>query len=515
MARRGGADNTILYSASNLASGTYVFPIATGDGAFQVGPAYTPLPGTFPDVIAFATGMIYDNSASALDAATNQVTAIYTRAAGFASPDAPNNRISYASFLPGTQASQGLSSFLLSMFNLTTGEPVGTANIYNAQVQGRINRMVRWGTDGLALATAQGQLVVLSGSLIAPGGTDSPKGTIPGTNPIYTPIAAVSTVPTVQVLALQAADMVWDPTHGVIYASIPSTATANAGSILTINATTGAVTSQVTTAASPGPLAISDNGEYLYVGEPGAYQRFILPAMTVDISVTVSGWAGGVPAQLSVAPGNPHLFTASFNNPGAGIGVTALFQDAQQVGINVDGGFVAWGPSAAVLYDLNNNGGAGGIYTYSVSASGLTQTALGNGSRFVTLNPAPNGLGMYYSNGLLYADTGAIYNIATQNTNGTFSLGGVVGAEYGVGPTIINQASNRAFVMVCDVYGIDSVCGNTLMSFNLSTYVPVVYGPVQGFNGYALRIAQTGATTFAALDPGGDIALVSGPAFGQ
>lgn len=510
-----GADSNTLYGAQNLAQGTLVSAIATGNGTFHAGPDFPAMPGSFPDSIAFASGLIYDNSASVLNPATSQVSATYVGAAGTVRPDAANNRVFYASFPAGASGTVSPNSFQLSVFDLSTGAPLGTATIYNGQVQGRIKRMIRWGVDGLALVTAQGQLVVLSGSLIAPGGTDSPVGAIPGTIPSYTPIAATPVVPSVTLMSVQASDMVWDAARSVIYASIPGSAASNPNSILVINPTTGAIVSQTATAANPGPLAISDDGQYLYVGEPGAIQRFILPAMTLDITVTLSDWAGQTPSQLAVAPGNAHLFTASFTDL-VNLNVnTWLINDSQSVGNYVNGGYVAWGPNANLLYALNNSGGAGDFYVYAVDSSGLSQTATGIGARFVTLNPAPGGIGMYYANGLLYSDTGAVYDPNTRNTTGTFSLAGVTGAGWAVGPMAVNKASNRAYAMSCSVYGVNSVCGNTLISFDLTTFVPVAFGSVPGFNGYALRLAQIGSTTFASLDPNGDIAIVSSAAFAR
>jgi hypothetical protein len=157
-----------------------------------------------------------------------------------------------------------------------------------------------------------------------------------------------------------------------------------------------------------------------------------------------------------------------------------------------------------------------GIITYAVNATtGLNQTSVTSAARFTTLNPAEPGMGMYYSNGLLYADTGAIVSPSTQQTVGTFYLGGVWGAEYAVGPIAIDPANNRAFAMVCQVYDVNRVCSDNLMSFDATTYVPVVTAGVQGFNGYALRLAQIGPTSFASLAPNGDIALVSSSAFAQ
>ena len=495
-----GADAGTLFTGFNLAQGTQVNTLSTAAGAFVLEPGTGAMPGTFPDVIEYEAGLIYDNSGSVLDPVTSQIVQSYPGAAGFVTPDSVNNRVFYATVSNGT--------FTLSAYNLSQSTLIGTAAIPGSKIGGTISRMIRWGVDGLAVVTAQGYLGVLWGTLIAPGGTDTPVGIIPGSSPSYSGPAAKSVVPTVSILTLQATDVAWDSIHGLLYAAIPSTATQNPGTIAIIDPATGQVTANVPTTMSPGPLALSDDGQYLYVGEHGAYERFLLPAVTLN--ATIPGgtyWGTAVPISMAVAPGSPRTLAVSFT------GVSVLFNDTGQVGVPVHGGPTIWGPNAATAYALDSSVSSGTIYNFSVDPSGFTQTAIAPEDRFVTLSPSELGMGMYYADGLLYADTGGIVDPQTGQTVGTLSLAGPSGATYAVGPIAVDAARHRAYSMSCVVFPINGACGNELISFDLTTEVPIVFGEVFGFAGYAFRLLEMSPSSFAALAPNGDIALVRSPDF--
>lgn len=111
-------------------------------------------------------------------------------------------------------------------------------------------------------------------------------------------------------------DIVWDPQHKLIYASVPSSAAQNANSVVAIDPTTGLVTKSVYAGSEPDLLAISDDGQFLYVALDGSsnVQRFVLPAMTPDILVSLGGstfYGVNTAIALDVAPAAPHTWMVS------------------------------------------------------------------------------------------------------------------------------------------------------------------------------------------------------------
>jgi DNA-binding beta-propeller fold protein YncE len=95
---------------------------------------------------------------------------------------------------------------------------------------------------------------------------------------------------TARQVALATNDMIYDPKTQRVYASIPG----NPGSIRSIDPTTGDVGTPIPVGSEPMKLALSDNGQYLYVGLDGeaAVQR-------VDLTTQKAG------PKFKVLPGSP------------------------------------------------------------------------------------------------------------------------------------------------------------------------------------------------------------------
>jgi DNA-binding beta-propeller fold protein YncE len=91
----------------------------------------------------------------------------------------------------------------------------------------------------------------------------------------WTPAAAADSVLEVR---LETADIVYDPGRDRIYASIPGSALSGPNRVVRINPATGAVEAGVNVLTNPGKLAISDDGQFLYVAVTNgtAVQRITL-----------------------------------------------------------------------------------------------------------------------------------------------------------------------------------------------------------------------------------------------
>jgi hypothetical protein len=169
-----------------------------------------------------------------------------------------------------------------------------------------------------------------------------------------------------------------------------------------------------------------------------------------------SNWDGATPANLAVAPGASHTVALSFNGSGW------LYDDAIQRGTPVPGGFISWGADAhtAVAEDTSSaSDGNGNIHSFAVTPSGFTLTRETSGAWAVTLNPAQAGMTFQYVGGLLYSETGAVLNISAQEIGHTLPLATVAGADFGIGPLVVDQAHHRVYAAVCLVLPVNSGCG--------------------------------------------------------
>ena len=78
---------------------------------------------------------------------------------------------------------------------------------------------------------------------------------------------------TIRVISLPVKDLVYDQARQRIYASVPSSGGARANTVTLIDPSTGALGPSVFVGSEPGKLAMSDDGQYLYVGLDGAGAR--------------------------------------------------------------------------------------------------------------------------------------------------------------------------------------------------------------------------------------------------
>ena len=96
----------------------------------------------------------------------------------------------------------------------------------------------------------------------------------------------------------------------MIYASVPSAAGVNGNSVLPIEPATGIIGLPIPVGSEPTQLALSDDGQYLYVGlaGTGAVQRINLVEQRPDRHIPLGHHPGAgqyYPIDLAVAPGRP------------------------------------------------------------------------------------------------------------------------------------------------------------------------------------------------------------------
>jgi hypothetical protein len=129
---------------------------------------------------------------------------------------------------------------------------------------------------------------------------------------------------------------VFNPHNKLLYVAIPSTAATNANTILPIDPATGTFGTPIPVLNNPTRLALSDDGQYLYVGfyylygtspPPASLQRINLQTGTVDRTFTLPGSSNGI-LDVHVVPGTPTNVLVALSRVGSpSENGVALFND--------------------------------------------------------------------------------------------------------------------------------------------------------------------------------------------
>jgi hypothetical protein len=281
---------------------------------------------------------------------------------------------------------------------------------------------------------------------------------------------------TVSTVAFQANDIVWDASHGLLYASVQATSS-DPPRIVAIDPKTGSVQGSAALASEGGRLAISDDGTKLYAGmrTDGTVKRFTIPGLTSDIDIvlpSVSVLGQTYAYDLAVAPHQPGTVAISLHNSGwpsiagsdAGV---AVFDDAvmrPQIGNGFNSvgppssRFATWGDTVATLY----SSGGSGFQVLSVDATGATaQTLAGTPPSFSRL---------HYFAGRVYDESGQIIDPQLSK-----SLGSLPSDVYRH-KAIPDTATSR-FVALDDNGGTNT----TINLYDLSTLAPTQSIPILGY----------------------------------
>jgi hypothetical protein len=314
-------------------------------------------------------------------------------------------------------------------------------------------------------------------------------------------------------------DLVWDPVNEVIYISVPGSATTHANQVCILNPMTGVIgTCQA--GNEPDVLAISDDSQFLYVGMDGtgSVQRFILPALTPDISYSLGSENSETPyyaLDLQVAPGAPRTTAVTMGTPYAepAVGVITIFDDStpRPVSTPQDGSpgsglfaSIQWGANATALYSANSESTGYDFYTLTVSASGVV---LSEDYPSVFWNPGR----IHYDpgTGLVYSDDGFhAVNPATGLPAGLF--------EAGEQTMIPDSTLNTAFFLVRYVWQENS--NYTIDLFDMTHYTPVdripfatTSPPGQDTLNQPNRVIRWGTNGLALNDMQSHVFLISAP----
>ena len=345
-------------------------------------------------------------------------------------------------------------------------------------------------------------------------------------------------------VAIQANDMVWDPTSQQMYLSVLGSNGTNGNTITSLNPANAQLGISQAAGGTPDKLAISSDGSYLYAGldQMGSVQRFALPGLGADINIPLGSdpMLGLYDAmQIASEPGGPHtvaILRGSPSNPSLGdSGGVVIYDNAQARPTSTLGsgnhligstnlllgsiGPIRWKADASTIYARGAVNSGEYLYILSVNSSGVQAT---NGySSYLGIY----GSGLHYlaTTGYLYSNGGQVMDPATGNIVGRFPLNAVGGGlTYGIDVMVPDGSLNIAYFLG-QTQSESGTQEYTLEAFDLtqltllgSIAVPNVVGtPVKlirwGTNGLAFLTKTIDTTSGTAAPAQGDgVYLISG-----
>jgi hypothetical protein len=263
----------------------------------------------------------------------------------------------------------------------------------------------------------------------------------------------------------------------MLYASIPSSATANANTVLPINPLTGAMGTPIPVGNNPGKLALSSDGAYLYVGLNGDHtlQRINLSTSQIERTFQLP-----IDSLLSLAttvydmhgvPGSPQSVVASLSRPASpGEAGAALFTDTglasflgntfQNKDYGIDSFAFTSNPSI--------------FYGYPFNATFLGETGISANTLSIITEPGfsccdeTTGSLVASDGTLLYTNSGEVWNPTNASLLGTY---GTPPNLLFYEPAVVPDTANGRTFILDTIYGCGLSSGNTyILSFNQASY---------------------------------------------
>lgn len=337
-------------------------------------------------------------------------------------------------------------------------------------------------------------------------------------------------------VAIEANDMVWNPSTQEIYLSVPASSATDANTITVLDPATGQLGISQATGSEPDKLALSSDGSYLDAGldQMDSIQRFALPGLGTDLSIPLGSDPTFGPyyaMQIASAPGSPHTLAVLRGNNGG----VVIYDDAQPRPTSVPGsgynpigstniilgsiGTIRWKADGSTIYARGPVNSGEYLYILSVTSGGVQAT---NGYSS-DLGIYGSGLRYLATTGYLYSNGGQVVDPTTGNRVGRFPLNAVGGGlTYGIDVMVPDGSLNIAYFLG-QTQSESGTSEYTLEAFDLTHFtllgsiaVPNVIGtPVKlirwGTNGLAF-LTQTLNTNNGSKAPGaGDgVYLISG-----
>jgi hypothetical protein len=258
------------------------------------------------------------------------------------------------------------------------------------------------------------------------------KATITASSGGLTSNALTFTVNNGRLLSLATNDIVYDKNSQKIFASIRSDSLTNPDTITAIDPATGSIGPFVPVGVQPNKLAVSQDGQFLYVGldGEGAVRRTQLPGLIPGPTFSLgTGTMAGCPTaplvvdDMEVVPGFPLSVAVARKYTGGcspwHFGVAVFDDGIQRPAVT---------PARPLANIIEFSGSANTLYGLDGETSALTFTTMAFSSSGVTLTQevtpplsSPGALdSMVFLDGAIYADNGDVFSPVSNVRLGRF-----------------------------------------------------------------------------------------------
>ncbi|HKP67681.1 MAG TPA: Calx-beta domain-containing protein, partial [Pyrinomonadaceae bacterium] len=372
--------------------------------------------------------------------------------------DTPNNRAIFVTNVNG--------AYSVRVYELGTFRFIGSVPLPSLGLVPR--KLVRWGTNGLALRTDFSRVFIIQTNLIDGGGPVPTPSPTPQITPTPTPTPATTFI---RQLNIPANDLMVNSFNEIV-ATVPGSAGAPLGNTMThIDPATAQVLASTFIGSEPNKIAASDDGQTLWTTLTGAtaIRNYNYQTRTAGTQfVPPAGFQ--TPLDMAVMPASPGTIVIS----GSSTNGILVFDNGVQRAPATTGGVygittLAFSNSGNILYGFNGHHTGFDLVKFTITDTTVT------GSRIAENLVSGFGTAMKFYNGLIYTTNGRVIDPETLNLVGTFQGGGSSMA--------IDPASNRIFF----------INENAISAFDLQTYVPLGTTPVTGFSGTPTSLARWGA----------------------
>lgn len=317
----------------------------------------------------------------------------------------------------------------------------------------------------------------VSVTLFNPGPGGGPSATI-------IPLTVYSGSTRVAGIPLYAKDIVWDGTHGLIYASIPGASASATGNVVAINPAISAVTAQVAAGSNPNQLSVSSDGTQLWVGEDGtsSVERFALPALTSDLQFNLpklGAYTIQTAKSLQAEPGSADTVAVLLTEPaysGNESTGTAVFDRGTprpaQISNNTNIVSIAWDSNASTLYgsewgcEASNVTKCSTLNVMEVNSTGVSINNSYPGTFPYEGLVSGTGITFDSSMGYIYANDGQVLNPTTGDLVGAFDLSAFYGDVY----CAVDAAQGLVFFVGETIEQSKGDFGYTIEVFDNSSY---------------------------------------------
>ncbi len=341
------------------------------------------------------------------------------------------------------------------------------------------------GGFSIALSSEQASVVPPASVSIAAGSTTatfiattkvvavSTVVTVTATDPNGVAVTGKLTIgpPPAQTVSIPVTDIAFDPISGKIWAAISSTGGTYANCVVAIDPSDGSIGKSINIGATPGHIAITDDGQFAYVNIPndGSIRRADLNSgATKAFAIGV-----GNVFDLEAVPGSPHAFVVVVD-PIGGVNVSVWDDGVRRAGTGAGGSAIKFAGSSSLMY--GDGGDSLFVDTLDSMAINWTQQI-----------PLPVS-GLQWANNLIYTNTPSVIDpiqkIVVESLPTTNFL-----TDRGVA---VNSAENRIYYITWDASH-----NKRILDFDMTTYQEYPYIDCGLIPGGAKHIISCGNHTVA------------------